>query len=545
MKTFYKILKINSINLFIICLMLLASCSSTQYSSNNDDVYYSRKNKQISNTVPVTENSIAKTDNEEIVTVQPTEQSVESVGDNSKFDQTSDQRYSSNNQSIQNNDSTQKNPSYSNSETYTDENGNAYVTNNYYNDDYYDYEYSSRLRRFHQPNLRYNYYDDYYTNSYWYSYDPYSYGTSIYLGYNWYWPHYSYFRPGWDWSYGIGFGWGMPLGYCGWDPFYSSYYPYWYGYGYHNSYWHNNYDYAYYYYNSHDKGGSNNYHHGGRGPISSYANKTSAKNYSSAENSMSFGDKYKSIVANKSNINIKPSSNIINNGNKIIDQQISPATKINNMDKKSNIIMNNKIENKSSNILAPVESSPVQKNTSMQNNIISKPNINTNNSDLIQKTIVPTEKSAKETYTKPVQKINNPGSIERYNKPSMNNFSKPVQKYSKPKTYISPGYSQPKSGQYYARPNINSVPGQIKNENREQNQIVNPGNNQKNEYNAPKIDRGNQNRINNSSSPSIQPQQNYSSPSRSNNSINNSGGARSNESHSAPSNSGSGGGRRR
>ncbi|MDE5704231.1 MAG: hypothetical protein K2H70_05335, partial [Bacteroidales bacterium] len=50
-------------------------------------------------------------------------------------------------------------------------------------DKYYDYEYSSRLKRFHQDEyITDNYYDDYYTNTYWYDQNPYSYDTSIYLG---------------------------------------------------------------------------------------------------------------------------------------------------------------------------------------------------------------------------------------------------------------------------------------------------------------------------------------------------------------------------
>lgn len=100
-------------------------------------------------------------------------------------------------------------------------------------DDYYDYEYSSRLRRFHSDEyLSSDYYSDYYTNVYWYTYDPFYYGTSIYLGYNWWYPSYSYYRPGWymGWRYdyfSFSFGWG---GYYGW------YRPS-YGWGYHNGYW--------------------------------------------------------------------------------------------------------------------------------------------------------------------------------------------------------------------------------------------------------------------------------------------------------------------
>src|SRR5260370_1303557 len=71
-------------------------------------------------------------------------------------------------------------------------------------DDYYDYAYSSRIRRFYHP-VGWSYYDSYYTNMYWYDYDPYSYGVSLYLSYDWWRPRYTW-TPGW----GVSFGYGDP-----------------------------------------------------------------------------------------------------------------------------------------------------------------------------------------------------------------------------------------------------------------------------------------------------------------------------------------------
>ena len=51
-------------------------------------------------------------------------------------------------------------------------------------EDCYDYYYTSRLRRFHSPHLGFGYYNNYYTNSFWYSNNPYNLGVSIYYGYN-------------------------------------------------------------------------------------------------------------------------------------------------------------------------------------------------------------------------------------------------------------------------------------------------------------------------------------------------------------------------
>ena len=74
------------------------------------------------------------------------------------------------------------------------------ITNDYYSehdvaDDYYDYSFSSRIRRFHRPMYYSNYYGGLYTDYYWYNNDPFYCGTSIYYGYNWNSPYYSYYSP--------------------------------------------------------------------------------------------------------------------------------------------------------------------------------------------------------------------------------------------------------------------------------------------------------------------------------------------------------------
>lgn len=99
---------------------------------------------------------------------------------------------------------------------YPDNNG-APVVNNYYDvdydmDDYYDYMYASRIRRFHRPMPGFGYYDPFFTNMYWYNYDPFMFGNSIYSTY-------SFFNPfvpwGWNsWSPGINFGWNS---FTGWN----------------------------------------------------------------------------------------------------------------------------------------------------------------------------------------------------------------------------------------------------------------------------------------------------------------------------------------
>ena len=77
-------------------------------------------------------------------------------------------------------------------------------------DDYYDYEYATRVKRFNNTISGLSYYDNYYTNSYWYNQNPYNYGVSVYNGYSWWgssYNSYSYnpsvnFYNSWGWGYG-------------------------------------------------------------------------------------------------------------------------------------------------------------------------------------------------------------------------------------------------------------------------------------------------------------------------------------------------------
>ena len=105
-------------------------------------------------------------------------------------------------------------------ETYTDGNVNMYITNNYYGDnntfyqdDYYYYPHSARIKRFYSG-LTFGYYHPWYTNIYWYNYDPLFFGTSIYITYPWWYPN-PWVRYDWGWYSGWCPGWGCVHGY--WD----------------------------------------------------------------------------------------------------------------------------------------------------------------------------------------------------------------------------------------------------------------------------------------------------------------------------------------
>lgn len=98
----------------------------------------------------------------------------------------------------------------------------------YYYDDY-DYYYTARIRRFYRPIIGASYWCGYYVDYYFYVYDPFLAGVSIYVSYPffrlWFWPLYFW----WDWVW---------IDYY-YDPFWwsCSYYRYpWWGYYRHN-YW--------------------------------------------------------------------------------------------------------------------------------------------------------------------------------------------------------------------------------------------------------------------------------------------------------------------
>lgn len=134
----------------------------------------------------------------------------------------------------------------------------AYKDPVYDKDDYYDYQYASRLRRFNNSVNGLGYYDDYYTNYYWYNYNPAYYGASIYSSYNWWGP--SYCGP--SYGFGMGYNWGSPYYGYGYNPYgYSPYFgyndPYMMGYynGYNQGFYNGLYGYPYYGYNNPYYGG--------------------------------------------------------------------------------------------------------------------------------------------------------------------------------------------------------------------------------------------------------------------------------------------------
>lgn len=198
----------------------------------------------------------------------------------------------------------------SDSESFSDGDGNVNITNNYYgdnfnaSDDYYDYAYASRIRRFHRNNGRFGYYNDWYTNYYWYDYNPFNFGTSVYVSYGWWNPS--------PWN--VNFGWsnfgGWPVNNC-WNWGYAGPNFYWNNYPYHRygSYWrgynHGFRDgFAANYYNSFDR---NSYYYGHRKMNTSYAGYDNRR-VSTTSNNKTFGQKYERAFANQRTTASRPSA---------------------------------------------------------------------------------------------------------------------------------------------------------------------------------------------------------------------------------------------
>ena len=157
------------------------------------------------------------------------------------------------------------------------------ITDNYYSeydvaDDYYDYSFSSRIRRFHRPMYYSNYYGGLYTDYYWYNNDPFYCGTSIYYGYNWNSPYYSYY-----------------------SPYYSNNYNSYSAYGYNN---HQHHTPNYTYYNSNN----NNHTTGHRGSLSSHSSGRGVKTNTIIPNTN----------VNTSTLNIRNGNTLKNNTNSTI-----------------------------------------------------------------------------------------------------------------------------------------------------------------------------------------------------------------------------------
>lgn len=421
--------------LSLFAAMLMASCTASKSGVTvYDDVYYSPKDK----VVHVTEVVVTTNDQRQITNA---EYKQEYYQEETQY--TTDPSYET---------------PYTGSQYYTDPQDGS--VSNYYFGDYYDYSYTSRLRRFHSPGFG-SYYNDYYTNMYWYNYDPYYYGTSIYIGYGgypscyygWGWPRSSYWSS-WYSPYYM-YGMGYPHYY------YGGYSSYWMGYkhgywdGYYGSYYGND-----WYYNSNDK---NSYYYG---PRTSFAGNTgSGGNDGGTGRPVTFGERYEKAMAaegvnrkSESGRGSRPAPGAEaswenNPGYADVDRQTSDlqrgdaSTMPQNTDR-SGTREGLEVREKQNADVSPVEGRQVNERT------------DTNQNDQPGRAVTPNQRNYEYDrsssrpnpgYVRPDAQRQQPSQIQRQPQP----YSSP--RYTKPKTseeFTSPAYRNPREA---TRPDENSL----------------------------------------------------------------------------------------
>lgn len=180
-------------------------------------------------------------------------------------------------------------------------NNNPYYKEpNYSKDDYYDYEYAARIKRFYNPVCGLGYYDNWYTNYGFYG-TPY-YGSSIYMNYGNYYPYSTYGNywgnPYFSPYYSIGYGY-SPYSY-GYSPYYGyGYYPYGYGYSPYSYGYSPYYGYGYYPYNYYNAYDINSGTYAPRGSHEGFNSARTVNNITREENNFS-----------KNSVSVSPEMNI-------------------------------------------------------------------------------------------------------------------------------------------------------------------------------------------------------------------------------------------
>jgi len=401
--------------IFAMALLVITGCTTQYQTSNYDDVYYSSKfepvKKQTLNISPADANQTNQGELTQQEQVTPAEGNYE-----------------------------QDSLTFAENQPYESDSIQGY-TLNYNEDDYYDYAYSARLRRFHSP-FYFNYYNDYYTNSYWYDYNPWNWGTSIYMGYNWWSSSFFYgYNPWYMSPYGYmsfydrirfnnWYGWG----YSYWNPFYNEYWN-----PYYNGYWGNNYadwNAPNNYYNSYDR---NSYYYGHRGSVASSGSIARTDN-------RSFGERYESRIGS---LKSSPAGNAIRGSQTISNDRIGNTT--------NTVRSSSPITNES-------------RGASTRNNALqqtSREGVTTNQAVRGQNSgVEPTDNRGNRTvnYTqRPANSNTQPQRQYQYMSPNRNNQNTNSDRRTNAsperstQTYTSPEYNRPRSGQEYTSPKYRST----------------------------------------------------------------------------------------
>ena len=373
------------LTLLIISILFLSACSTTYYSSiPYDDVYYNGQQAQIA--------ANNQTNNSDYNEVEVNEGEY-----NSEYAQEEQEDY----------------PGY-----YNDFNA------------YYNYLFSARIRRFHRPYYSYGYYNNYFTNMYWYDMNPYLWGSSIYLNSGWMMP---YGYGGWSGNFYAGLIWGFSGYNMGW-PYYNYGWPYGFGY---NNYYGIGYNYFYPSFYGYGYGYAHNYYYNSRDRYSQYYTHrpSRGRNYNRPNGTLNttFGEMYeKRYYASREDRNLNNNSGLKNKDSKSFNNtSLSVGTPATGRNRSNTTIANGSAG-------GTLSTPPYSRlNNASENTTTQKKVVNQNI----------------KTYTKPQVNRNN---IQNTN--TVKSYQKPVLKYSKPNTFNSPN-SRNSNARQYATPQEYADPG--------------------------------------------------------------------------------------
>ncbi len=428
-------------SILISVVFLLAACKTSYDSASMyDDVYYTPKSE---NSVKVA--AVQSTNNEDLnygsnIATDRVEQSPDSNSGSDEYSAYQSYYYTETGDTLPSAETTDY----------------SYVEEGY--EDYYDYEYASRINRFDNAYGSLGYYSPAYTNVY-------SPGLSFSMGYGWGFPS-SYF------SVGFGYGWGYPSYY---DPWYYPYYGYGYGCGYYGgSYWagYNNGYYNGYY------AGSGGYYPGGEGgyyPGTYYGPRTSRSGSivgdgGSRDSRAVSGDDPQNQgytmgrearaagtgTATTAGVKASGSTGKERTSREFQPTDASATTTTTGSEKLARPSTQGKTttgiasEGQQQRNIRAADATTSQKLAKpVQSN--SKSNVGARNSITQQKS------NTKKTYSAPPNSRDNgvASRSKKYAKPTSND----LQKTATPKNYSSPNYNRPRSSNEYTVPNSRSISG--------------------------------------------------------------------------------------
>jgi len=425
----------------IVVLSTLTACTVQNQGQSYDEVYYSPNDK--STIAEVKRPVLHKTTKEVEITADSNDLGESVIGNNNR-----------------NNGMTQDTKSALDTESYVTDNS---INNNFNYDDYYDYSYASRIRRFQYGYFN-DYYHDFYTNRYWYDYNPGYWGSSIYsgwgmnpgmsfymdpfsfgyssfgFGYNGFWNGYRGFYDGYN---GFGYGYGG-YGYGGYG-----YGGYGYGgYGYGGGYGFGGYGYGGGYTNSNDRNSS--VYYGPRKDVSSSNGPTPGERtaFTQRYNAFSNGGGAVTTVNSPRNGQAVINNNISgNSGNKVA------TINTGRMNQLQNGSGNNLFESSNANVQRPVNNRGLLNRNDINRFIsdpVRDPQVNT------KKTDARSFQQQQNSYFKDRAVGNTPNKVTREN--SAVRYTKPQQDVA-PQQYYSPVNLRPRSGNEYTSPSYRN-PGE-------------------------------------------------------------------------------------